>query len=267
MAARSCGFDSHHRHIHMGALPTKSANHGFFKEWSREMGYVFGYFIADGCISIGKGRKKNPYTFSITSKDEKHLFKIRDILKSTHKISLKNGKRTNQAHQIQIRSSVMARDLIALGASERKTYNLSKIDVPKKYFWDFVRGFFDGDGSVYIYNVNGVPQIKSNFVCASKSFIENLNTRICFYLKIPAKSVHTRKPKDNKDMIQYSIDYYVNDSEKLALCMYKNSPSIHMDRKKAVFDRWSEIKKSTRKFTKRNYPSKVGWHLNQGVVS
>lgn len=228
------------------------------------MSYVFGYFIADGCISVGKNRKKNPYTFNITSADEEHLYKIRDVLGSTHKISSKNGHNKSSAFQIQIRSSILAHDLMSLGAHPRKTYNLQKIDVPEKYFWDFVRGFFDGDGSVYIYNVNGVPQIKSGFVCASITFIADLNEKICNQLKIPPKSIHIR-PAKNKYVAQYSIDYYIEDSEKLAACLYANKPALYLKRKKDIFDKWSDIKKTQRKFTKHNYPSKVGWHLNKNL--
>jgi len=42
--------------------------------------------------------------------------------------------------------------LINLGVIPRKTYNLGEIKIPDEYFADFARGFFDGDGTVYIYN-------------------------------------------------------------------------------------------------------------------
>lgn len=48
----------------------------FFKKWNPNMAYVLGYFIADGCITVSKGRKSNPYTFNITSVDKEHLEKM-----------------------------------------------------------------------------------------------------------------------------------------------------------------------------------------------
>ncbi len=229
------------------------------------MSYVFGYFIADGCISLSKKRKKNPFTFSITSIDESHLYKLRDVLNSTHKISNKNGHNRSSAFQFQVRSSILARDLMLLGAYPRKTYNLQKINVPEKYFRDFVRGFFDGDGSVYIYNVNRVVQIKSNFVCASAPFIEDLNEKICNYLEIPLKNIH-RKPAKNERIDQYSVDYYVEDTEKLMTWLYSDSPRLYLERKKKVFDQWLKIKEDKRRFTKHDYPSKIGWHLNKNLI-
>ena len=229
------------------------------------MSYVFGYFIADGCITINKNRHKNPYTFNITSADEEHLYKIRETLSSTHKISLKNRDRRNRAFQIQIRSSSLAQDLISIGGSVRKTYNLQNIEVPEKFFWDFTRGFFDGDGSVYLYKVNGTPQIKSNLVCASLPFIEDLNKKICERLKIPTKSIH-RRPAKNKRIEQYSVDYYIEDSEKLMGHFYNDNPPLYLKRKRDVFDRWLEVKKDKRSFSRQNYPSKVGWHLNKNLI-
>lgn len=229
------------------------------------MSYVFGYFVADGCISVSKNRIKNPYTFNITSIDQGHLYKIRDVLGSTHKISSKNSHNKNPAFQIQIRSSLLANDLMSLGVFPRKTYNLQKINVPEKYFWDFARGFFDGDGSVYIYNVNGVPQIKTSFVCASLRFIEDLNEKICRYLGIPLKSIH-KKEAQGERIEQYSVNYYIEDSEKLMTCFYAHNPTLYLSRKKKVFNQWLKIKKNKRQFTKNSYPSKVGWHLNRNLI-
>ena len=248
----------------MAQIPSKLVNHDFFKKWSREMSYVFGYFIADGCICTAKNRPNNPYTFNITSIDEEHLYKLRDVMGSNHKISNKNGHNKNSAFQIQIRSLSLALDLMDLGVPLRKTYNLETIFVPEKYFWDFTRGFFDGDGTVYIYNVNGVPQIKSGFVCASSSFIRDLNEKICNNLQIPLKSIHV-KPAKEKRIKQHYLDFYIEDSEKLMSHLYANNPTLYLERKKKIFDQWLELKKGKRKFTKHNYPSKVGWHLNKSL--
>ena len=118
------------------------------------MAYVLGFFVADGCITISKNRENNPYTFNITSVDLEHLYNIKKVLNSDYKVGKKSNGRGNVAYQISIRNSVLAQDLMDLGIFPRKTYNLKPVKVPQKYFADFVRGFFDGDGSVYIYHVN-----------------------------------------------------------------------------------------------------------------
>ncbi len=231
------------------------------------MAYVLGFVVADGCIILNKNRKKNPFTFNITSVDLEHLYKIKKVLGSEYKISDKSGSINNPAYAIQIRNSVLANDLIKLGIFPRKTYNLNPINVPDKYFPDFVRGFFDGDGSVYTYKVNETPQIKVGFVSVSLSFITEFNKRLCEGLGIPLKSIHKIADGRGKRMDRLSIDFYIDDCEKLYEFMYKNA-SIFLDRKYRIFKKWENIKlKNRRHYIKQNYPSKIGWYLNQKVLT
>jgi len=199
------------------------------------MAYVLGYFVADGCLGVAKGRKK-PYTFSITSIDTPHLYKMRNAMGSNHKISVKfNGDHSCKAHQIQFRNQNVALDLIKLGITPRKTSGLQPIKVPNKYFPDFVRGFFDGDGSVFIYTVNGVPQIKGNFVCVSYDFINDFNYNLCKRLKIPQKYLQKSKPRYEGYLLKYCIALYISDCEKLFKFMYGHDPELYLTRKYNVF--------------------------------
>ncbi len=228
------------------------------------MAYVLGFFVADGCISESSGRKNNPYTVTITSKDLELLEDMKKALSSEYKISKKFGSAGTIAHQLQFRNLAMANDLIGLGVYPRKTYHLPPVKVPDPYFADFVRGFFDGDGSVYIYNVNSVPQIKSSFICTSLEFITDFNTRLCRALGIPNKSIHVSIGREAGYMTKFSNCFYVDDSEKLAAFMYGNSPSLYLKRKKDIFEQWKLSER--RHFVKKNYPSKIGWQLNKKAV-
>jgi len=163
------------------------------------------------------------------------------------------------AYQFQVRNNTLCDDLAKLGILPRKTYNIGAISVPEKYFADFVRGFFDGDGTVYTYRVNNTWQIKSGFVCVSLDFIADLNNRICEALKIPIKNIH--QSQVGGEMTKYSINFYINDTEKFQKFIYGNNPSIYMSRKRAVFERWTLLER--RHYIKKDsYPSKIGWHLN-----
>lgn len=228
------------------------------------MAYVFGYFVADGCISISKNRKR-PFTFNITSIDKAHLKNIKNALGSNYKISEKSSGNGNPAFQLQIRNEVIAKDLINLGVTPRKTYNLNSVKVPDQYFSDFVRGFFDGDGTVYIHNVNKVPQIKVGFVSVAFSFLEDFNQNLCRALNIPAKNIHIDNKKDAMRMQSYSIVFYIDDCEKFYKFIYGDDPTLFLPRKKKVFERWKNKSINRRSYIKKNYPSKIGWHLNQKV--
>jgi len=248
----------------MEGLFTKAINSHFFKEWNSEMSYVLGYITADGCISMDK-KRKNPFSLNITSAEKKHLYKIRKALGSTHKIGKKIGGYSGGiSYQIQLRNPVICNNLINLGILPRKTYNLNPIKVPNKYFSDFVRGFFDGDGTVYIYTVNSTPQIKTEFVSTSLPFITEFNKDLCKGLNIPQKAIHKQIPKIKNKVVMYSICLYVDDCERLNKFMYQKNPSLYLPRKYKVFEKWKTIKR--RKYTKQNYPSKVGWQLNQNYL-
>ena len=196
-----------------------------------------------------------------TSADFKHLYKIKKVLNSEYKISKKSGSGGNIAYQIQVRNSVLAKDLINLGIQPRKTYNLDVIKIPEKYFFDFARGFFDGDGTVYICKVNNTPQIKAGFISSSLPFIAGFNRQLCSVLKISTKSVHQTNDKRG-GIVQYNIYFYVDDCEKIYKFMYKNA-SIFLDRKYRIFKKWENMKSENRRhYIKQNYPSKIGWQLN-----
>ncbi len=239
-------------------------NQDFFKTWSCEMSYVLGFVVADGCV-IKRKNGIDSYVFNITSKDKGILEKIKKALKSEHNIGIKYNSLGMLYSQMQICNREICKDLIKLGIEPRKTYNLKPIEVPKKYFSDFTRGFFDGDGSAYIYNVNNTPQIKSSFVCASLPFLEDFNKKLCKTLNISEKSIHENIDKTGKRIARYDIHFYIDDSEKLAEFMYDDNSTLHLDRKKEIFDRWKSIKR--RHYKKENYPSKIGWKPNPKVTA
>ena len=251
----------------MGQTATKKINQNIFKTWGGEMAYLLGYIFADGCIMVSKNRKGNPYAINITSVDKKHLYKIRKALGSNHKIGKKTNGKGGIAFQLQMRNFTLCEDLINLGIKPRKTYDANAtVNVPDEYFSDFVRGFFDGDGTVYIYKVNGAPQIKSGFLSTSFPFLDKFNKRLCKNLKIAEKNIHTTSNKENKSKLaQYNIHLYIDDCEKLAEFMYQNNPALYLVRKYNIFKKWKSTKR--RGYIKENYPSKIGWQLNKPATT
>jgi len=228
------------------------------------MAYILGFVTADGCVTKRKNRKDS-YVFNITTKDKEHLANIRKVIGSQHKIGLKRGGGLKEKNisTIQISNKTICLDLINLGIVPRKTYNLGEIKVSDEYFADFVRGFFDGDGSAYIYKVNNTPQIKVGFVCASMQFIDYFNKQLCRLLGVETKSIHI-VPAYGKRVDRYSIDFYINDCEKLYNFMYGSNPELYLERKRKIFEEWQSIKR--RHYIKKDYPSKIGWHLNDKLI-
>lgn len=65
--------------------------------------------------------------------------------------------------------------LVDIGLTPNKSKTIGKLKIPEEYFFDFLRGCFDGDGSIYAY---WDPRWESgyvfhiSFVSVSPSFLE-----------------------------------------------------------------------------------------------
>ena len=110
------------------------------------MAYVLGYIAADGNISIGK--RGNCY-LALEGIDKELIVDIKRVLGAGHMItSRRRNAGWNKTYRIQIGSKEMVGDLIKLGLTPNKAKRMRLPSIPKKYFGDFVRGYFDGDGNV-----------------------------------------------------------------------------------------------------------------------
>lgn len=132
--------------VHQNRCNAKySLNFEFFKEIdTEEKAYLIGLLLSDGHIS-----KDN--IIMITLKDRDVIEKYRKAIQSNAPI--KKDRYGN--YQLNIRSKQIAEDLRKIGLNNRKSYNLDFNQIlsyiPKNLENHFVRGLFDGDGSIKIY--------------------------------------------------------------------------------------------------------------------
>lgn len=112
--------------------------------------YIFGLYTADGNLT------KNNFCISLSSQDEQILSDIRDAIIPNKKLYItkscvnKAGIKSVQMTRLCFMSKHIAQKLTSLGFGKNKTYLTKNIKglIPKRYFPDFVRGFFDGDGCI-----------------------------------------------------------------------------------------------------------------------
>lgn len=206
------------------------------------MSYVLGFFAADGYITVNK-RGGQFWCIQIT--DKKLLEQIRKAIQSEHKISTR-VMRGNEStlYRLQIGSIEMCEDLRELGFSERKTKNLVVPIIPQKYFSDFVRGYFDGDGNVWVgvthkeRETQGLA-IQVALTSCSKVFLESIRKRLNIY-GIEGGSIF--QPKENC----YRLQFGTKDSLKFYDFMYNHRShtknKLFLDRKKAVFEKYGKFK-------------------------
>ncbi|MBE3094324.1 MAG: hypothetical protein IMZ52_04775 [Actinobacteria bacterium] len=199
-------------------------NNNFFDEWSPEMAYVLGYWFADGDISRMYKESKNPYKrFKLTSIDNEHLNKIKLLMKSKHKL----WKDKTDCYALAFCSSKIYDRIVELGGCERKSLVAKFPFVPDEFVRHFIRGYFDGDGSVYF----GGSKVPFASFLGTKDFLTILSNYLCYNVDI--------EKMGNIYRMTYSGEYAV----KVLDYMYRDS-KLFLSRK---FDRYLKCMKWKRK--------------------
>ncbi len=142
----------------------------FFKIWTPRMAYVLGFICADGCLYN--------YCLSISQKSPEILEKIK-ILMSCDKPLTKTKK---GMYIFAFYDKEMYEDLLKLGLTPRKSLTLKFPNVPAECVRHFIRGCWDGDGSISLtgnlFCEGNIFSAKENFrasyVSGSKHFIKGM---------------------------------------------------------------------------------------------
>ena len=156
---------------------TYKIDENFFKCINTESkAYILGFICADGHI------ERDRLSIILSIKDRDILEKIRSALHSNHPIKIvyrlnpykKSNNKILTLVTLMIGSVELVKPLFNMGLTSNKTYTLNGDIlkyVPKYLMRDFLRGYFDGDGSIvfgrkyssgYKYNIN---------VCGNKEFL------------------------------------------------------------------------------------------------
>jgi intein/homing endonuclease len=138
--------------------------------------YLLGAYMSDGNVFNKPGDRK----FSLYSSDLDWIESIRDVVSPTRSVYRKGINHFG----LVIYDVELVNWFISKGCVPNKSLTLEMPDVPELYLQDFVRGYFDGDGSVslfsYIKTKNGA-QYKykkfSAYICTgSERFANSLNS-------------------------------------------------------------------------------------------
>ena len=126
--------------------------------------YIAGYILGDGTI-VDKGKSKR-IVLCLAAEDLQLLEDIARELNMTEAIKFRKKSAPNEQNKysLTINSTKMANDLIKLGITPNKTgkekfINFNNIDLQ----WAFLRGFFDADGHIRVYQRNGYQKARMGF--------------------------------------------------------------------------------------------------------
>ena len=196
--------------------------------WSSELAYAVGLITTDGCLY------RDGKSVELTSKDKEQLMNFKNCLGISNKIGYKvSGQTGDRAMRIQFRDAKFYNFLIDIGLTPHKSKTLKEVRIPDKYFFDFLRGHFDGDGTFYSY---WDPRWRSSFmfytvfISASEEHARWLQKNIQRQIRITGHITKTRSRLPNRTEI-FSVKYAKRESLKLLSKMYYNGRVVCLSRK------------------------------------
>ena len=205
-------------------------NGEFYNIDSEEKAYLLGYLFGDGWITTSTHKSnKNSITYyktGVLSKDKEIIDKFKEIFPffnyTLHK---------SKYHSLTVYNKELYDDLKNLGILERKSSenkHLLKIpNIDNTLISHFIRGLYDSDGGIYLYNT----LIETFFCSTSYTLITEVQN---WLLQNNIKS--SLRPVYRESYLP--IFYLRTKSNKAARLFYSliyKDPNIYMNRKKDVF--------------------------------
>jgi hypothetical protein len=206
-----------------------NCNEDYFEKIdTNEKAYWLGLLFADGYVRKRKqcnGRHKQGgiVGISLKSGDEYLLEKLIIDLESTYKLT-KQIKDGFLSYKLEVNSSKMANDLINLGCVPNKSLILMPPNLSDKFVPHFIRGYFDGDGSIGKYG----GRLKFTLLGTNELLVWILN----FFKNKGMKKTPKIGKKKNIHSIQVNSKLDIDLIENI---LYTSSNDYYLKRKKEKF--------------------------------
>ena len=196
-------------------------------EWSPNFAYAIGLLVSDGSLS------KNGRHIVFTSKDIEQLenfmraLGIQGIFVGYTKSTDKYGSR--MIARVQFGDVLFYQFLLKIGLMPNKSKIIGEVKVPHKYFFDFLRGVFDGDGCTHSYFD---PRWKSSFMFYTIFTSSSLAHILWLQDNIQARLQIKGHITGNGIKSAYQLKYAKADSLKLLPKMYSGEDLLYLGRKR-----------------------------------
>ena len=210
-------------------------NENFFKKWSAEMAYVLGLTYTDGNLHIRKA--KSGYEFGVLTfaqKENELVEKFLKLMECDATIRFRERRELDnttagELYYFSIGNNDIANDLIRLGITPNKSLDMQFPEIPEEFLRHFVRGLFDGDGSVYM---DYGKYVRILLLSGSYSFIETLNKKLC-NSGFPLRKIYGGyQHQKNAHYIRYGTEHVLD----FFKFIYKDVPDImYYSRKHQIF--------------------------------
>ncbi len=209
---------------------------------SEEKAYFMGLFYADGSNNVSRGKAY----IKLAESDKEILLKLRSIVQPDKPLWF--GKRDNPNHQDQwmlyFDNKKFSNRLSELGCCTNKTHKIKfPTWIDDRLCSHFIRGYFDGDGHVGIYNNRAAISIvgTEDFCMSIVNILSKININI-------NKLYDRHKNGNNTRSIQFGGNRQV---ARFLNWMYKDA-TIYMERKFIKYNELLELNGGDDEKTKRS---------------
>lgn len=211
-------------------------------KWSSNFAYAIGLIATDGCLS------KDGRHVVFVSKDLEQIENYQRTLGISCSIGRKSrgGESERKYFVLQFGDVLFYKFLLSVGLTPAKSKIIGELEIPDEYFFDFLRGHLDGDGTFYSYwdpRWHSSFMFYTVFLSASKKHIDWISSKLYQFLEIKGHIVN------NNDLI-YSLKFAKNESLKLLPKLYYSDKIIYLSRK------YNKIQKALHIENKHNNESK-----------
>ena len=208
-------------------------NKEYFSVQSPNMAWVLGFLAADGNIS----KKGNNINIKLSSVDREVLERIKEDIEIENPIHDFTNRQGFDYSELSWTCKEHREELAKYSIVPRKTFILEPPYVlDKKYWLDYVRGYFDGDGSVNLIEVNGKKHYTALRwqVCSATPSVLEFVLDVLEYYGIPRVNI---QKQNRKSSVLYCIQYSTNSTKKIYEILYSTSSTLYLARKKQHFEK------------------------------
>ena len=206
-------------------------NESYFDTPTSNMAWLIGFLASDGSVSSSD----NAIKIELSSKDKEILEKIKQEVEIENRIKEYTTTTGYDVAEL-VWSSKRHKDTLAkYSVTPKKTFILQPpYKLPYKYWIDYIRGYFDGDGSVNLIHSNGKPaSLRWQLCSATKEILEWVIDYFYNEYNIPKVNIYFDSSHGKNGL--YYFQYSTNSTKQIYKILYTDG-SLYLKRKKDHFD-------------------------------
>ena len=171
--------------------------HNLFDRWNEQSAYIIGFWIADGYITFARRPNRTYKQFGFSNTDEQIITYLCKVFNcNRHKLNTK--KPNKKAYLVRVYSDKLFDFCYKLVGTTRKSIaEITLPSLPDEMFHHLIRGFFDGDGSIYWVKMKTrhgklIKNLKTSFTAGLETgnFLNDLIRKIGEHVPIKKTNIY-----------------------------------------------------------------------------